>query len=145
MATICVQIGQAGNQLGAQLFSTAAEDPASYPTLFRDRDGKPPVARAVLLDSEQKVVQAALSAAQNFAYEERNVHVRAAGAANNWALGYQHGALFQRATEEAMRRELEAADCLGAVLLLHSVAGGTGSGLGASCAEMVREELGPKV
>lgn len=53
------------------------------------------------------------------------------GAANNWAYGYHaHGAAFAEACLESVRRETERCDRLAGLCVLHSAAGGTGSGLG---------------
>ena len=52
------------------------------------------------------------------------------GAGNNWASGfYEHGAEASALAVERVRREAERADCLGGLLLVHSVAGGVALGL----------------
>lgn len=59
------------------------------------------------------------------------------GAANNWAFGYHgHGARFTGACLDAVRREVEASDQLAGLCILHSAAGGTGSGLGTYLTEV---------
>ena len=64
------------------------------------------------------------------------------GSANNWAFGYAHKAAQCRdAVLDMVQRELEACDCAGGLLLLHSLAGGTGSGVGAYFAAALRDEL----
>lgn len=62
------------------------------------------------------------------------------GAGNNWASGfYEHGAEASALAVERVRREAERADCLGGLLLVHSVAGGTGSGAGCAAARALRD------
>lgn len=59
------------------------------------------------------------------------------GAANNWAYGYfAHGAAASEACLESVRRETERCDRLTGICMLHSAAGGTGSGLGTYLTEV---------
>lgn len=46
---------------------------------------------------------------------------------------------------DAVRLELEKADVLGGVLLMHSLAGGTGAGVGTYLAEAIMDTLSPPV
>lgn len=64
------------------------------------------------------------------------------GSGNNWAMGYcHHGPRMREGLLSGpIRREVEACDRFDGFLLLQSMAGGTGSGLGASVAELLREE-----
>ncbi len=53
------------------------------------------------------------------------------GAGNNWAHGHHgYGPQYRDALSEQLRRAAEACDSLQSFLLLHSLGGGTGSGLG---------------
>lgn len=53
------------------------------------------------------------------------------GAGNNWAHGHHgYGPAYRAAIGEQLRRAAEACDGLQAFMLLHSLGGGTGSGLG---------------
>ena len=80
------------------------------------------------------------------------------GRGNNWALGYSatykessdpnsaggedaSPALYERSME-ALRREAEKADFFLGVMLVHSLAGGTGSGLGSRIIEAYRDTFG---
>lgn len=79
-------------------------------------------------------------------YSPRLAIVRAGGAGNNWAVGYSRLAPgILPAVVSLVRRELAAAvagraeaDAPGGVVLLQSLAGGTGSGVGAAVAEALR-------
>jgi Tubulin/FtsZ family, GTPase domain len=63
-------------------------------------------------------------------------------AGNNWALGYmRHGAACAGAALEALRREAEQADHLAGVVLLQSLAGGTGAGFGSRVAEEIATDM----
>ena len=53
------------------------------------------------------------------------------GAGNNWAHGHHgYGPAYRDVLSEQLRRAAEACDSLQSFLLLHSLGGGTGSGLG---------------
>ena len=64
-ATVLCQVGQCGNQLGASLLDALADarTPVGDSAFFREaeREAQPAAARAVLLDTEPKVVNAALA------------------------------------------------------------------------------------
>ncbi|CAG9463227.1 unnamed protein product [Pedinophyceae sp. YPF-701] len=134
-------------------------------TFFRERGarsnstGATHHARAVLVDMEPKVVQAcvahpraSLSGSPNgpgslgggpawWRYDSACGLCGEGGSGNNWAMGYaRHGpAACEAACDGPIRRELEAMDHVGGVLLLQSMAGGTGAGLGARLAEEIRD------
>ncbi|XP_014214161.1 tubulin epsilon chain [Copidosoma floridanum] len=60
------------------------------------------------------------------------------GSGNNWAVGYHtHGAAYNSQLEEAIRLSVEKCDCLHGFLLIHSLGGGTGSGLGTAVLKLL--------
>lgn len=69
------------------------------------------------------------------------------GRGNNWAMGYvgrtasegAAGSLLAN-TLDAVRREAERMDLFDSIVLMHSLAGGTGSGLGSRITEEIRDE-----
>ncbi|EKU22245.1 beta-tubulin, partial [Nannochloropsis gaditana CCMP526] len=68
------------------------------------------------------------------------------GRANNWAMGFtssckelaQSRGLFY-STVNVLRRELERIDSLQSLVIYHSLAGGTGSGVGSALFQYLRE------
>jgi tubulin delta len=77
-------------------------------------------------------------------YDKRNAFWQQGGAANNWALGYNVLApQCESAVLDSVRRELEAMDLCGGVMVMHSVAGGTGSGVGSYLCEALRDAIDP--
>ena len=159
MSVVTVQIGQCGNQLGECFLDTLARELASggydeqgWETFFRTEFGgsragasSTRVARAILVDMEPKVIQSALSVRRkcpHWKYCSDYVLTQQSGAGNNWALGYnQHGHRFREVIMDAVRREAEQCDLFGGILMLQSMAGGTGAGFGAQLVEAIREEL----
>lgn len=107
-------------------------------------------ARCVLLDMEEKVVSKSIAEASKsgvWRYNPKHAFVRESGAGNNWAFGYVSFYFsycsflspfrYQRLSKEMVdvtlemaRKEIEETDDFEGFLLLHSLAGGTGSGVG---------------
>lgn len=168
MAVVGLQVGQCGNQLGSALYAAlgaeieAAAAPGAGPggegfaadaaaAFFRPPrrgtrgadDGRVR-ARALLVDMEPKVVGRALKAssrAQAWRFDENRVCSAQGGAGNNWARGHRRGGPKHRDRVLALvRREIEDCDSLDGFLLVQSLAGGTGAGLGTALAEALRDD-----
>ena len=100
-------------------------------------------ARSVLVDMETKVVQQMLSEArrsESWGYDEKCVYTQKKGSGNNWASGYcRHGGQASEVLLEMAQRQVERCDRLDGFLILMSVAGGTGSGVGAKVTETLSD------
>ena len=160
MATVTVQIGQCGNQIGTQLFSILHSDADALSTqgaraTYRHAvlgkffspsalDGQPSFAKAVLIDMEPKAVQASLTEARrggSWLYDPVSVYKGQKGSGNNWANGfYCHGPRANASISDIIQREVEKCDYFEGFLVLMSVAGGTGSGMGTYITETLRDE-----
>eukprot|EP01041_Mallomonas_annulata_P003548 gene3548-7060_t len=149
MSIITVDVGQCGNQLGFgildSLFSHLTTD-SEIEAFFRmSESGTRPHARAVCLDTEPKVIHACLQQAfdkKNWIFDPSSVLYRHGGAGNNWAMGYEMGSgEFSIAALDCIRRELEHCDDPASLLMIHSVGGGTGSGLGTRMTEAAADEF----
>uniref|UniRef100_A0A182RFR3 Tubulin beta chain n=1 Tax=Anopheles funestus TaxID=62324 RepID=A0A182RFR3_ANOFN len=67
-------------------------------------------------------------------------------AGNNWARGYHtEGAELLDQLEDCTRRMVEGCDCLQGFQLVHSIGGGTGSGLGTLLLETLRDNFAGKI
>ena len=161
MSTVTVQLGQCGNQIGTQLFSILHADAlastkhstsinqsqykqATIDRFFTERDLKPPLAKAVLIDMETKVIQSSISEAKKegtWLYDTSSTYRGRRGSGNNWANGfYQHGPQVHDGVLEIVRKEVEKCDYFEGFLILMSVAGGTGSGMGTYITELLNNE-----
>lgn len=67
------------------------------------------------------------------------------GAGNNWAAGYSQGEKFYEELFEVIDREADGSDSLEGFQILHSIAGGTGSGLGSFLLEKLNERYPKKL
>ena len=68
------------------------------------------------------------------------------GAGNNWAKGYlTEGAELLDNILNVTRKLCEKCDCLQGFQLIHSIGGGTGSGLGSLLLENLKNEYGERI
>ncbi|KAJ7550790.1 hypothetical protein O6H91_07G118500 [Diphasiastrum complanatum] len=168
---ITIQCGQCGNQVGHKFWDMALrEHAASNPraifdhalsSLFRNvnsripslqipvADGKHPIrslkARAVLIDMEEGAVNQLLKGPLSELFDEKQLFTSTAGSGNNWACGHDfYGPKYADVILEKVRREVELCQSLQSFFLLHSLGGGTGSGLGSYIFELLHDAY-PKV
>jgi cell division GTPase FtsZ len=150
LAMITVHAGQCGNQLGFCVLDSLYEhlhntdsDMALY---FHHREKKNEwIARTVCMDTEPKVIHECLAKANTstkWKFNESHTHYLHGGAGNNWAMGYQMcSGEFRENGIESIRRELEEVDVPSTLVVIHSVGGGTGSGLGTRMTEAISDEV----
>ncbi|KAI4905175.1 hypothetical protein NFI96_013902 [Prochilodus magdalenae] len=153
MSVVTVQLGQCGNQIGPELFSTLYHDSSgasqktykgfSHERFFWENSEGGLVARSVLVDMEPKVISQAITKASKsgkWKYEEKAHFCQKQGSGNNWANGYcVHGPRHEEAVEDLVRREVERCDRLSGIFAMMSVAGGTGSGVGTFITQCLRD------
>lgn len=144
-----LQLGQGGNQFGFTFLEalSSLSTPSTPPhDFFKEplQAGDPAVARAVLIDTEPKVVAAVKRRTNDtgsWRYGPQSSFTQDSGSGNNWARGfYKHGPRCQEAVMDLVRREVEMCDIFGGFVSMQSVAGGTGAGLGAYLLEVLRDE-----
>ena len=163
MSVVTVQLGQCGNQIGFEfydLLSNSATKPSCAPSssfhsndysdlvserfFYADETGKR-FARAVMVDMEQKVVGQALHETQRhssmWGYHKDQQVTGRKGSGNNWAQGYcHHGPKCISDVLDKVSKEVERCDSVSGFLALMSLAGGTGSGLGAFVTTALKDE-----
>ncbi|AFN83482.1 gamma-tubulin [Encephalitozoon romaleae SJ-2008] len=154
---ITLQIGQCGNQMGGEFWKVLCKEHgiSNCGTLQDDRDlgdrkdvffyqadDNVFVPRAILVDLEPRVI----SQASSF-FNQENIFLsnEGGGAGNNWAHGYYMGKTMGNDVVDMIQREAEGCDSLETFFLLHSIAGGTGSGFGSLLLERIREEFPKKI
>ncbi|KAL9935548.1 hypothetical protein V8E36_005896 [Tilletia maclaganii] len=163
---ITIHAGQCGNQVGAQFWEHLCrdhgiakdgtlEDFASDSAAAGDRkdvffyqaDDDHFVPRAVLIDLEPRVINSVLSGPYRSLFNPENVWTSKSGggAGNNWAAGYSAGEKIADELIEIIEREADGSDSLEGFMLLHSIAGGTGSGLGSFLLERLNDAYPKKL
>ncbi len=161
MATVVIQVGQCGNQIGTQLFSILQSDAKassshgslnSYKQNTMDRffteqqssHEALPVAKAVLVDMEPKAIQSSIIESKrsgSWLYNNSNVYSGNRGSGNNWANGFMnHGPRASMKIFDIVQSEIEKCNHLEGFVILMSVAGGTGSGMGTYITELLKDE-----
>ncbi|KAG8192535.1 hypothetical protein JTE90_015170 [Oedothorax gibbosus] len=159
MTFITLQVGQCGNQLGNCFFNTISDianqkanvencnflEETNYRFFSESEKGEKIYARAVLIDTEPKVIREISTTSKNAAWyyqPNRIINIQQLGAGNNWAMGYYaHGPSMKDNTLDVIRQEAEKCDYLQGFLHFASVAGGTGSGFGSYLSEVINDEF----
>lgn len=104
------------------------------------------VPRCLMLDLEPRVINNILGSTTEVEYNKSGVFIpdEGGGAGNNWAFGFSKAEQHQEKIMAIIDRELENSDNPQAFVLCHSIAGGTGSGLGSFLIEQLKEQYGKK-
>jgi tubulin epsilon len=152
---ITIQVGQCGNQIGMRFWDLALREYAAYnkagtydaalSSFFKNVDiretdpislevGQPISclkARAVVVDMEEGVINSMMKSSLRSIFDSQTFISDVSGAGNNWAHGYfEYGGKYGEEITEKIRWVVEECDSLQSFLMLHSMGGGTGSGLG---------------
>lgn len=161
---ITVQVGQCGNQVGTQFWKRLCAEHGIQPdgilesyanesagdrkdVFFYQADDEHYIPRALLIDLEPRVLHGIQASEYRNLYNPENVFVApgGGGAGNNWASGHHQGAEREEELLEMIDREAEGGDSLEGFSLCHSVAGGTGSGLGSFLLEKLTDRYPKKL
>jgi tubulin gamma len=114
---------------------------------FYQSDDTRYIPRAILLDLEPRVLNSIQASDYKNIYNPENfyIHKEGTGAGNNWGMGYSMGESVQEEIMEMIDREADGSDSLEGFMLLHSIAGGTGSGLGSFMLERLNDRFPKKL
>lgn len=78
-------------------------------------------------------------------FNPENVFVSNSGAGNNWASGYSQGEKYHEEIMDMIDREADGSDSMEGFVLCHSIAGGTGSGMGSYLLERLGDRYPKKL
>jgi tubulin epsilon len=99
-------------------------------------------ARAVLIDSEEGVLSHVLRSKLGELFSGGHFIKDSSGAGNNWAVGYnEYGPKHHEALLDEFHSAAEKCDSLQSFFMMHSLGGGTGSGLGSYVLEMLADHF----
>ncbi|KAM9496828.1 tubulin epsilon chain [Clarias gariepinus] len=163
---VVIQVGQCGNQVGCRFWDLALREHAhvnkrgvydqALSSFFRNVDprrsdgggGAPGSritalkARAVLIDMEEGVLSQVLSGPLKQLFSSTQLISNSYGSGNNWAVGHHtYGCVYREQIVDQIRRAAEHCDCLQCFFLIHSMGGGTGSGLGTCVLRLLEDEF----
>jgi hypothetical protein len=155
---IVISVGQAGNQIAACFWKSICQEHGIDPTTGQGLNGQEPkgcvssffsklgessgvshVPRAIMVDLEPSVLNEVKKQSGSL-FNPANIIHRTEGAGGNFAVGYA-GEGRELLDEVLTRLESEVAKCdnVGGILFLHSLGGGTGSGLGCLLIESIKQ------
>ena len=114
---------------------------------FYQADDEHYIPRSVLMDLEPRVINNIMNSEYKKLYNPENVYVAkdGGGAGNNWASGYSQGQQLYEDIFDIIDREADGSDSLEGFVLTHSIAGGTGSGMGSYILEKLAERFPKKL
>ena len=157
--SIIVQIGQCGNQIGYRFWDAALKEFQKYgesqldstsqlsffsKSLSGRKSSKKEQnlkARAVLIDMEEGVINEIFNSRLRGLFNHNQLITDVSGAGNNWAVGHlEYGQQYKDSIFEVIRKTTEECDCLQCFFCLHSMGGGTGSGLGTFVLRLLEDE-----
>ncbi|BDA42973.1 Tubulin gamma chain [Coccomyxa sp. Obi] len=160
---ITLQVGQCGNQIGSEFwrklclehgisndgiledFATQGGDRKDV--FFYQADDERYIPRALLIDLEPRVINSIQNSDIKNLFNPENVFLSShgGGAGNNWASGYHQGESVQEDILDMIDREAGYSDSLEGFVLCHSIAGGTGSGMGSYLLEALGDRFPKKL
>merc|ERR1712003_424775 len=113
---------------------------------YNEATGGRYVPRAVLMDLEPGTMDSVRAGPFGQLFRPDNFVFGQTGAGNNWAKGhYTEGAELIDSVLDVVRKEAEGCDCLQGFQLVHSLGGGTGSGMGTLLISKIREEYPDRI
>uniref|UniRef100_A0A452VNQ3 Tubulin epsilon chain n=1 Tax=Ursus maritimus TaxID=29073 RepID=A0A452VNQ3_URSMA len=149
--SVVVQVGQCGNQIGCCFWDLALREHAAVnqkgiydeaiSSFFRNFNFIS-LSQAVLIDMEEGVVNEILQGPLRDVFDSKQLITDISGSGNNWAVGHKvFGSLYQEQILEKLRKSAEHCDCLQCFFIIHSMGGGTGSGLGTFLLKVLEDEF----
>ena len=151
MSVGIIQIGQCGNQIGLDIFNNLIEEMKnsseylsqlicdSYFTISKMNKFQ---ANSLLIDMESKVIDKCIKISEKngWKYIQDNIIYKQSGSGNNWANGFfYHGPSVEKAFVETLSKFSEKFDTLDSCIIINSLAGGTGFGLGSYLAVLMKD------
>uniref|UniRef100_A0A8C5I9A1 Tubulin epsilon chain n=2 Tax=Gouania willdenowi TaxID=441366 RepID=A0A8C5I9A1_GOUWI len=91
---------------------------------------------------EEGVVNEILQGPLREVFDSTQLLTDVSGSGNNWAVGHlTYGLAYREQIVDKLRRAAEHCDCLQGFFIIHSMGGGTGSGLGTRVLSLLEEEF----
>jgi len=153
---ITLQVGQAGNQIGEAFWQSLLSEHGidgdghvhgdqyqsqKLGTFFSEASEKKYVPRSLQIDLEPATMDTIKAGPLGKLFRPDNFVHGESGAGNNFGKGfYTEGAELVDQILDRVRQEVERSELVQGFQLLHSLGGGTGSGLGSLIIGKIREE-----
>ncbi|XP_076173693.1 tubulin beta-1 chain isoform X2 [Ptiloglossa arizonensis] len=159
-----VQLGQCGNNIGGKFWEVIADEHGldqngnflgeselqlqRMNVYFTEAPGIGPkfVPRSIMVDLDSESLFSLKSGPFGKMFKPDNFVAGITGTANNWAKGfYNEGAELADYALDLIRMEAENCDLIQGIQVIHSLGGGTGSGMGALLAIKLKEEYPDRI
>ena len=99
-------------------------------------------ARCLAIDMEEGVLNNMMKGPLRSLFDSTHFISDVSGAGNNWAVGHmEYGDKYIESISDTLRLLVEKCDCIQTFLVMHSLGGGTGSGLGTRVLGMLEEDF----
>ncbi|OQS54211.1 TUB4 [Ecytonucleospora hepatopenaei] len=145
--TVTIQLGQCGNQIGKDFWVKIMEEHQANKNendrrdkFFYTTEGGKLVPRTVLIDTEPRAIFPEISNSTNTFLTNEGT-----GASNNWAHGFNLAKTHMEDMMDVINRNIEACDNVESIQVIHSCAGGTGSGFSSFLGEVFSENFPKKI
>ncbi|KAH9597706.1 Tubulin/FtsZ [Trypanosoma melophagium] len=158
---ISIQVGQCGNQLGLKWWDVMLQEYKANPQYTDARDALFDVqpstdnvgggenskktslkARCVSIDMEEGVLRSMLRGPLHDLFDANFFVSDVSGAGNNWAVGHmEYGDRYIDSIADTVRQQVERCESVQSFILMHSLSGGTGSGLGTRVLGMLEDDF----
>ncbi|XP_070499053.1 tubulin beta-1 chain-like [Chironomus tepperi] len=159
---VSIQVGQCGNKVGERFWEIISEEhninrcghfygnsilPFQRLSVYYDSGPKDIfVPRAILCDLEAASLNQIKCSSYGRIFNPDCFVIGRCGAGNNWARGhYTEGAELMDCVLDATRRQVECCDCLQGFQMMHSIGGGTGSGMGSLLMHKLKDEYQDRI
>ncbi|XP_012265359.2 tubulin beta chain-like [Athalia rosae] len=157
-----LQVGQCGNQIGTKFWEIIVDEHGvdlegiyrgesdlqleQINVFFNEGTDGTYTPRVILADLDPVSLNSVKSGSHGKLFKLENFVSGKAGAANNWAKGhFTEGAELADQALDMIRKEAESCDLLQGFQILHSIGGGTGSGMGTLLMKKMEEEYPDRV
>ncbi|ORC89485.1 epsilon tubulin [Trypanosoma theileri] len=157
---ISIQVGQCGNQLGLKWWDVMLQEYKANSQFTDARDALFDVqpstdniggdghkknslkARCVAIDMEEGVLRSMLRGPLHDLFDANFFVSDVSGAGNNWAVGHmEYGDRYIDSIADTVRQQVERCESVQSFILMHSLSGGTGSGLGTRVLGMLEDDF----
>ncbi|CAH1108865.1 unnamed protein product [Psylliodes chrysocephalus] len=159
---IHIQLGQAGNNIGNKFWENICDEHGVDPcgkwhgetdlqlerinVYFNEGIRNRFIPRAVCVDLESSAMECLRSGPFARLFKPESFIFDGQGAGNNFAKGrYTEGVELMDTVLEYIRKEAEACDLLQGFQIVHSIGGGTGSGMGSLLMDKLKEEYTDRI
>ncbi|PRP88053.1 tubulin gamma chain [Planoprotostelium fungivorum] len=148
---ITLQVGQCGNQIGMEFWKKLCSEHGinsdGFLEPYATEDDEHFIPRAILIDLEPRVIGSIQTSSHANLFNPENIYLSAdgSGAGNNFANGHKQAEKVAEALFDMIDREADGSDSLEGFMLTHSIAGGTGSGVGSFLLERLNDHYPKKL